>query len=640
MKQMKKWASVLVAFFLLASLSIPSTMAAGTVYRETTADFNLRSGPGSTYPVVSDGYVPKGDVVVVTSTWYAEWWKVKHTSAGGKMTEGYIKSGYLKETSKRKNEKKNTAALGCYSTILELNFRAGPGTSYEAITAVPEGNLVNVTDTSNEEWYKCTYISSKGKQYTGYLSAKYLRKAPEPYNVKSKTQLRKSPSTSSRNLKTLPKGSYLYVTAVYNSKWFQVEYTDIDGNRMSGYVLRNKVKKGTVTNKAYKQVDPDAETKQISELWRTRDRWQLTKKTKLTKTASSKGTKVATLSKGTVVAVVGSSGKYDKVIWNNGDNQKKVGYLPKSKLKKYTDLNGGDYVALVKTPLRGSDNETGEVLMKLKATAVFTVLDTTEEDWYWVSCADENGNSIFGFVYKDHAQKYEEKNAGNYCITVKTRLRKTASDTGKVLKDLPQGGLVDVKKTSNPDWYYASYTQADGESVEGYVSSAHLRRFESRNMSYVAVAKTKLRIQPDDCAKVTKQVQQGQRVTVNDIPVDDWYWASVVDEEGNEHVGYVYAPHLKEYEEEQKQEEKQENPQEKQQESPENQQNPVNEEKPGPANPTTQAAEDDPDGEKADEPEEENDPVEEDTLAEGGTTEAEELFDVVLELPASSEEAA
>lgn len=552
MKQRIRWASALLSVLLLASLSFPAALAAD-VFREAKEDVNLRAGAGTQFSIITT--VPKGDVVVVTSMWYAEWWKVTYTNADGKSYTGYIKSEYLKETSKRKNEKKNTAALGCYKATLELNLRAGPGRDYESLTAVPKGNVVNVTDTTSKEWYKCTFINAKGKKYTGWLSAKYVKKAAEPYNVKSKTQLRKTASTSAKNLQTLPKGSYLFVTAVYSSKWFKVEYTGIDGDTLTGYVLRSKVKKGTVTNKPYKQVDPDAEAKKLAEQWRTKKRYQLTAKTKLTKTASKKGKKVATLAKGTVVAVTGTSGKFYKVIWNNEDKEKdgqyekKTGYLPKSKLKKYTDPEAGDYVARVPTQIRSTDSQTGQVLLPLTKGTVFTVTDSSETDWYLASCTDEEGNAVIGFVDKSHAEKYVEKNAGNYCTRVPTELRKTASDTGEVLSELPQGSLVKVKKTVNADWYYATYKNEEGKSFKGYVESGHIRKFRTDKRKFEAIVLTPVRNQPSQVAQPIAEMPEGQILTVNDTPVEDWYWASFKDEDGTKFTGFVYAPYVKEYEE-------------------------------------------------------------------------------------------
>jgi uncharacterized protein YgiM (DUF1202 family) len=573
-------ASAFLALLMLLSLSVPAALAAD-VYYEAKSDVTIRQGAGTQYGKVTT--VPKGDVVVVTSMWYKEWWKVKYTNANKKTYEGYIKSEYLKTTSKRSNEKKNLAPLGCYSTLIELNLRSGPGTGYSKRTVVPKGNVVNVTETKDAKWYKATFINAKGKKYTGYISANYLRKAAEPYRVKSKTQLRSRASTSSTNLFTLPKGSYLFVTSFYSSKWYKVNYTDIDGKLHTGYVLKSKLKKGTVTNKPYKQVDPQAEEKLIAAKWPTATRYQLKSKTKLTKSASKKGKKVATLSKGTVVAKIGSSGKFYKVIYNDSKNKKKLGYLPKSKLKKYTDSKAGDYVTKVATELRQNDSKTGKVLVELPKYTMFKVLDSFETDWYRVKYTDKSGKKHTGFIYKSHAEKYVEKNAGNYYTTVDTTLRKTESDTGSEVCDLPQGVRVKVKKTYNPKWYYVSYTDKNDEGHSGYVKSSYLKKFQNKKLAYVAYVDTEVRNQPSSSAQVFADVPEGSAVTVRDMDAHSkWYWATYKDENGDSHTGYILAAHLKtkeEYEAEQKPEEP-EKPEEKPEEqtpaqNQENQQTPA-----------------------------------------------------------------
>jgi uncharacterized protein YgiM (DUF1202 family) len=120
-----------------------------------------------------------------------------------------------------------------------------------------------------------------------------------------------------------------------------------------------------------------------------------------------------------------------------------------------------------------------------------------------------------------------------------------------VLQSIPQGSVVKVKRTYNPNWYYVSYTDADGETEKGYVDSDHLRRFQSQKLDYVAFVPTTMRIQPNDSAKSTEggKIKAGQAVTVNDTPVKDWYWASFTDDSGTKHTGFVYAPHLQTKEE-------------------------------------------------------------------------------------------
>ena len=566
MKHMKRLASALLALLLLASLSAPAALAADKVYRETTSQSTIYAGAGTTYKVVTS--IPKGDVVEVTNWMLKEWWKVKYTNSSSKTYEGYIRSSILKETSKRSNKKQNLRTLGCYKTTTSASLRSGAGSNYKLVTTVPSGNRVNVTDTKEERWSKCTFINKKGKKYTGYIAASSLKKAPEPYKVKSATQLRKKASSSSKNLSPLPKGSYLYVTGS-SGKWFKVDYPDINGKTHAGYVLKSKVKKTTVTNKPIKQVDPYAEQKWMAEKWRTKTRYTLTAKTKLTKTAKKNGKKVATLSKGAVVAVAGSSGKYYRVVWNNSSNQKKQGYLPKNKLKKYKDSKAGEYVTTAKTQLRKTDATDGQVLVTLSKYTLFTVKDTSEKNWYWASY--KKGDKTYtGFVYKSHAKKYVEKNAGNYCASAETFLRKSASETGEELQTIPLGSLVKVKKTYNPNWYYVSYTDPTGETAKGYVASAHLKRFQSQKLDYVAIAENSMRTQPSPSAESAGTYQKGDAVTVNDTleVLQGWYWASFTDAGGTKHTGFVYSADLMTREEYEATQNEQQHPEQQQPDQP------------------------------------------------------------------------
>lgn len=544
MKKMTRLASALLALLLVTGLSVPFALAADSYY-EATVSTKVYSGPEDTFDVVVS--LPKGDVVVVTSMWPREWWKVKYTNSSDKTYEGYVSSSLLKESKKRKNEKKDLRALGCYKTLMKLSLHAEARAGSKEKTSVPKGNVVKVTDTKDEDWSRCTFINSKGKSYTGYLLSEGLKKAPEPYNTTAQTPLRKSASSSAKTLATMGKGAYVFVSSMTNKTWAKVKYTTAKGKSYTGYVLRSKIKKGTITNKPYKQVEPktaDSGDSQTAELWRTKSRYILTAKTTLTKSASAKGKKVADLSKGTVVAVTGSSGSFYKVLWNNSKNEKKSGYLPKSKLKAYTDPEGGEYLTLVRTQLRKTDDMTGTVLADLDANTMVTVNDTSEKDWYWVSYTDGNGKVSTGFLFKSHAKKYIDTNGGDYYTVVDTVLRQTDSNTGKVLLSLPKGVWVQVKKTYNPDWYYVTCIDVNGNSTSGYVDSQHLQRFQSGNTKYSAIVDTVLRVQPDYSSQVLSKVAQGQVVTVRDAPMVGWYWASVTDSKGITYNGFISSSHL------------------------------------------------------------------------------------------------
>lgn len=546
MKRVRKWVSVLVALMLLASLSVPAALAAD-LYYETAQKSDIRKGADESFDTIVT--VPKGDVVLVTSMWYAQWWKVQYTNADGQtFGPGYMLSSVLKKSKKTSNKKENLAPLGCYSTTAELNFRAGPGTNYESRTAVPKGNVVNVTDTSDGYWFKATFINAKGKKFAdGYVSSKYLKKASEPYNVKSATELRKKASKKGKVICKLPKGAYVQVTADYSKNWYKIRYTDYQGTTSVGFVLKSKLKKGTVTNKPYQQVDPDAAAKKRAQLWRTKTRYVVSSKSKLLKKANKKAKVVTTLPKNAVVAVTDSSGKYYKVIYSDSKNKKYEGYLLKKVAKKkYKDPKAGEYMSKVITQVRATERKTGEVLAELPQYTLFNVLDSFEKGWYRVSYTDTNGKKVVGFVQKGHAKKYVETKAGTYYTKAATSLRKAANNTASEVTALPQGAMVSVKQTYNPNWYLVSYTNEKGTTCKGFVAAGHLAALQKKQLAYVTIVPTQLRKLPNQTANLTldEDVPAEQAVTVIDTPFANWYWACVTTAAGKTVTGYIFAPHL------------------------------------------------------------------------------------------------
>lgn len=55
-----------------------------------------------------------------------------------------------------------------------LNVRSGPGTSYERIGSLENGNKVNVVEDAGNGWYKITYIGVGGTTATGYIMGDYV----------------------------------------------------------------------------------------------------------------------------------------------------------------------------------------------------------------------------------------------------------------------------------------------------------------------------------------------------------------------------------------------------------------------------------------------------------------------------------
>ena len=622
MKSMKKWMSALLALLLLASLSVSPALAA-VLYYEAREEVNLRKGPGTEYAILTS--VPTGDVVTVTGDTDELWWKVSYTNSAKKTYQGYINSNYLKPSKKKNNDKpKNTAPLGCYATTLNnMGLHRGPGTSYAKRVKLPVGSVVEVTDTTNKYWFKVNYITKSGKTYkAGWLKAAYLKKAPEPYNIKSATDLRKTARKSSKSLCKLPKGAYVSVTAIYSKYWYKISYTDIDKVTHVGFVLKSKLKKGKITNKPYKQVDPDAAAKTLARNWLNKPRAQVKSKTNLMSRASKKGKKLAAVPKNAVVAVVGSSGKWKKVIYNDPKNKKLTGYLQKSALKSYKEPNAGAYVTKVPTQLRSADSQTASVLFELPQYSLIQVTDSSEKSWFIASYTDPvTGKSYKGFVFKSHAEKYKEKNAGTYYTTVESALRETASDTGEVLATVPMGSEVQVRSTYNPKWYVVTYTNAAGVSTNGFFKASYLRKRDKGTESWITRVETPLRVLPSETGEVGSMVPEKQTVIVLDKYFSNWWWVKYVDANGQSHTGYVYTKHLMTQAELEALQSQDAEPEEE----PEQPEEPA--EQPEPADKSAEASDEEivpAEAESSEEPAAEEEPVAEEEPAEESAQEAEQ----------------
>lgn len=515
---------------------------APTGYYEAISEVNLRSGAGTNYSIVAS--VPGGDVVYVTSTENETWYQVKYTNSDQQTYQGYISSKYLKITAKRENKKK--AATGAYAVRYNLSIHKNASTSSSVSTTVPKGNVVQVTDTSNEYWYKVVFINSSGKKYTGFLSSGGLSKAAEPYDVKAQAKLYTKASSSSKVKVTVPKGSHLHVTAVYSKTWYKVSYTTAQGTTYTGYIKSSCLKKGTVTNQPQKQVDPEEELWKQDELWLTSPRYVLESKQVLRGSASKSGKKLATLSKNTVVAVTSTSKKnWYKVLYQNDGGKKVSGYLPESSLSKYKESKGGYYVVTVSASLRHTDSETGKVVVKLPKHSRVMVTVAADEDWYIAEYTNSSGATYQGFIPADYLTKYEEKNGGPFLTVVRTPLRAAANETGKVVAKLPKHSRVMVTDTYNPDWYQVSYIDENGENHTGFVYTEHLERYEEQNAGeYITLAATPMRTTASETGSVAVTVPQETIVTVTSSFYEDWYEGSYTDASGTTYHGFVYKEHL------------------------------------------------------------------------------------------------
>lgn len=189
----------------------------------TTANLNLRSGPGTSYAILA--VIPKGTTVSVESI-SGGWGKLTYA---GKI--GYSSMTYLTlATSPSGSDLRITTA--------NLNFRTGPGTSYSIIAVIPKGTTVNVLSESGG-WARFVYGGR-----TGYSSSAYLSKISTPppsgtilyYRVATEDlNIRSGPGTSYSIVGVIP---YNGIVAVYSvsGTWASVMHNGIRGYSSTAYL--------------------------------------------------------------------------------------------------------------------------------------------------------------------------------------------------------------------------------------------------------------------------------------------------------------------------------------------------------------------------------------------------------------------
>ena len=52
--------------------------------------------------------------------------------------------------------------------------RSGPGTSYEALATVSNGDSIQIVESAGDGWYKITFSGIGGATTTGYMKGDYL----------------------------------------------------------------------------------------------------------------------------------------------------------------------------------------------------------------------------------------------------------------------------------------------------------------------------------------------------------------------------------------------------------------------------------------------------------------------------------
>ena len=210
----------------------------------TTDNLNFRKSASTSSSILAT--IPKNTSVEILDKSISGWYKVKYKNQTGYISSKYVtlnnnNSNNNSNSNSNSNSNNSTPTTSDKGTTTDnLNFRKSASTSSSILATIPKNTSIEILDKSISGWYKVKY-----KNQTGYISSKYV--TLNNNNSTSSTNknqgvtttnlnFRKSASTSSLVLYTIPKNTTLEILDKLSSGWYKVKYKGLTGYVSGSYV--------------------------------------------------------------------------------------------------------------------------------------------------------------------------------------------------------------------------------------------------------------------------------------------------------------------------------------------------------------------------------------------------------------------
>lgn len=222
----QKLLAMLLILATLLVLAAPALAAYNEQVYATTA-LNVRSGPGTNYPIV--GSLKQGQTVTRVGT--SGNWSI--IELGNKKVYAY--SSYLRVSGSTSGQEQT------YYTTGRVNVRTGPGTGYKVLTTLNKGDKVIALGRVGN-WTVIKWNDGTAYMYTKYLTSSGsgggtggVQPATGTMVATSNVNVRSGPSTSYSIMGWLAKGQAIERTGITGS-WTQVKYNGKIAYVHSGYL--------------------------------------------------------------------------------------------------------------------------------------------------------------------------------------------------------------------------------------------------------------------------------------------------------------------------------------------------------------------------------------------------------------------
>lgn len=195
-----------------------------------TANVNLRSGPGTSYAVIT--VIPKGGIFTLNAREQNGFYEVNY---GGRI--GWVASQFIVPAS---GGTPDPVIVGTAYTTAAVNLRSGPSTSNSVLRVVARGAAVQISSTVQNGF---RYVIHQG--LAGWIAAQYLSTAapggddvydPRYATTTAALNLRAEPSTSARVLLVMPSGARVQLLDGYSNGFRKVSYNGTVGWAATAYL--------------------------------------------------------------------------------------------------------------------------------------------------------------------------------------------------------------------------------------------------------------------------------------------------------------------------------------------------------------------------------------------------------------------
>lgn len=204
-----------------------ASTTAGTA--TTTANLNVRTGPSTSYAVVTT--LGKGTTVTLTGTTSGNWTQIVRDGRTYWVSTTYLTRSSTSTTPAPSTGGSSTES-GTATTTTNLNVRTGPSTSYGIVTTLPKGTQVTTTGTTQNGWTQISLNGSLRWVASSYLAASSgtaaTLPAPSPVTASgtmyatTTVNVRTGPSTGYAIVTTLERGQQIGVTGTSSNGWTEV----------------------------------------------------------------------------------------------------------------------------------------------------------------------------------------------------------------------------------------------------------------------------------------------------------------------------------------------------------------------------------------------------------------------------------